>query len=201
VRSVSSCGTCTSPQTCGGGGVTNVCGDASTWDRTEGGTATGTGTSCNGTTETVAQAYDNLMANASGSKWCVSSAPSTTTPISTVYDFAGSTAFAINKYTITTANDAPERDPRDWTLQGCQGSCTVASDSGWVPLDTRSNQFASAARYQTNTYTFSNTTAYQQYRLRVTANTGGGIFQVAELRTTANNGDTTRFQLTETQMF
>ena len=183
VRTISSCGgTCTSPQTCGGGGVANVCGDASTWDRTEGGTATGTLPSCNDTTETVDHAYDNLMTSTNFTKWCVAATPSTTTPISTMYDFAGTTAFAINKYTITTGNDAPERDPRDWTLQGCQGSCTVDVDSGWTTLDTRTNQFATAARYQTNTYTFTNTTAYQQYRLRFTANTANGLFQVAEIQ-------------------
>ncbi|MET0793561.1 MAG: hypothetical protein ABW061_18725, partial [Polyangiaceae bacterium] len=190
VRSVSSCGTCTSPQSCGGGGVANACGDASTWDRTEGGTATGTGTQCNDTTETVAQAYDNLMTSANFTKWCVLATPSTTTPISTVYDFAGSTAFAVNKYSLTAGNDAADRDPRDWTLQGCQGSCTVGSDSGWITLDTRTNQFTSAARFQTNTYTFTNTTAYQQYRLRVTANTGGGFFQVAEVQLFAVPGAT-----------
>jgi hypothetical protein len=41
------------------------------------------------------------------------------------------------------------------------------------------------ARFQTNSYTFSNTTAYRQYRLRVTA----------------NNGATTRFQIAELQLF
>jgi len=184
IRTVSSCGTCSSPLTCGGGGVTYVCGEASTWDRTEGGTATGTGPAC-ANTETVTQAYDNVISGDDFTKWCVGATPSTTAPISTVYDFAGSTAFAINKYSITTGNDYPDRDPKDWVLQGCQGSCTVDSDSGWIPLDTRTNQFAFAGRFQTNTYTFTNTTAYQQYRLRFTANQNnppGGIFQVAEIQ-------------------
>jgi hypothetical protein len=182
-RTVSSCGACASPQMCGGSGTANVCGDASTTDRTEGGTATGTGTACNATTETIAQAYDNLMTSATFSKWCVTSAPSTATPISTVYDFSGTTAFAINKYTLTTGNDAPDRDPKNWTFQGCQGTCSVGSDTGWVTLDTRTNEFVGAARFQTNTYTFSNSTAYQQYRLRVTANSGSTtLFQVAEIQ-------------------
>ena len=100
-----------------------------------------------------------------------------------MYDFAGTTAFAINKYTITTANDNPTRDPRDWTLQGCQGTCAVGSGTGWVTLDTRTGQFANAARFQTNTYTFTNTTAYQQYRLRVTANNGASLrLQIAEIQ-------------------
>jgi hypothetical protein len=184
-RTVSSCGTCTSPQTCGGGGTANVCGNSSNPDRTEGGTVTATGSPCNSTTETPAKAYDNLMTSSSFSKWCVTSAPSTSVPISTMYDFSGTTLYAITSYTITTGNDVPGRDPKNWTFQGCQGTCTVGSDTGWVTLDTQTNQFAGAARYQTNTFSFTNGTAYQQYRLRVTA----------------NNGDTSRFQLAEIQEF
>jgi len=184
-RTVSSCGSCTSPQTCGGGGVLNVCGSPTNGDKTEGGTASGTGTPCNSTNETVSKAYDNLMTSGNFTKWCVTSAPNSTTPISTMYDFSGTTAFAINKYTITTANDVAGRDPKSWTLQGCQGSCTVGSGTGWATLDTRTSQFAGAARFQTNTYTFTNSTGYQQYRLRFTE----------------NNGDTSKFQLAEIQMF
>jgi hypothetical protein len=115
----------------------------------------------------------------------VTSAPSTSVPVSTVYDFAGTTAYAIDKYTITTGNDQAPRDPKSWTLQGCQGSCTAGSDTGWITLDTRTNQLAGAARYQTSTYSFTNATAYQQYRLRITA----------------NNGDAARTQIAEIQMF
>ncbi len=181
-RTVASCGTCASPQTCGGGGTANVCGGGLSVDRTEGGTAAGTGTSCNSTTENVSKAYDNLMTSSNFSKWCVFAAPSTTTPVSTMYDFADTTAYAVTKYTITTGNDASGRDPRDWTLQGCQGTCIVGSGTGWVTLDTRTGQFAGAARFQTNTYTFANSTAYQQYRLRMTANNGDSITQIAEIQ-------------------
>src|SRR6185369_14042304 len=114
--------TCTAPATCGGGGTPNVCGGGDV-DRTEGGTVTATGTPCNATNETPVKAYDNL----STTKWCVTSAPSTGTPMSMMYDFSGTSSFAVNKYTITTANDQPTRDPRDWTLQGCQGTCSVGS--------------------------------------------------------------------------
>ncbi len=114
-------------------------------ERTEGGAASGSGTPCNTATETVAAAYDNRMTSGDFSKWCVTSAPSTGSPISTVYNFAGTTAFAVTRYTITTGNDVPTRDPRDWTFQGClDGSCTVDSPTGWVTLDTRTSQFAGA---------------------------------------------------------
>jgi peptidoglycan/xylan/chitin deacetylase (PgdA/CDA1 family) len=184
-RTVTSCGACTSPETCGGGGASNVCGSPSNDDKTEGGSATGTGSPCNATTEAVVKAYDNLMTSGSFSKWCITSAPSTSVPVSTVYDFAGTTAHAITQYTITTGNDQAPRDPKSWTFQGCQGTCTAGSDAGWTTLDTRTNQLAGAARFQTSTYSFSNAIAYQQYRLRITANIG----------------DTARTQIAELQMF
>jgi hypothetical protein len=181
-RTVTSCGSCTAPNTCGGGGTANVCGSP---ELTEGGTATGTGTACNSSTEGVSKIYDNLMTSASFSKWCVTSAPSTGTPISAVYDFAGTAAPTVTSYTITSANDFPDRDPRDWTLQGCQGTCTASSNTGWVTVDTRTGQFAGAGRFQTNTYSVATPGAYQQYRLRVTA----------------ANGSSNRFQVTELQLF
>src|SRR5439155_2714656 len=98
------------------------------------------------------------------------------------YDFSGTTAFAINSYTVTTANDVPGRDPKDWTFQGCQGTCSAGSDAGWITLDVRSGEFIAAERFQANNYSFTNFTAFQQYRLRVTANNGdAGTFQIAEL--------------------
>ncbi len=175
---------CTAPVS-DDGEIVGQTSDALGSDRTEGGTATAQGTPCNTTTETPDKAYDNLMTSSSFSKWCVSSAPSTITPISTMYDFSGSTSYPIISYTITTSNDGASRDPKDWTFQGCQGTCVVDSGTGWVTLDTRTGQFAGAARYQTNTYNFTNSTAYQQYRLRITA----------------NNGDTARLQMAELQMF
>ena len=154
-------------------------------DRTEGGSAAGTGTPCNATTETVAKAYDNRMTSGNFSKWCVTSAPNTGTPISAVYDFAGTDSYRINRYTLTTGNDNPSRDPKNWTFQGCTGTCPIDGTTGWVTLDTQTNQFAGAARYQTNSYKFSNITGYEKYRLRFTA----------------NNGATNRFQLAEIQIF
>jgi hypothetical protein len=184
-RSVA-CGSCTAPQTCGGGGVLNVCGSPGNGDRTEGGSvsASPSGSTCSGS-QTAARAYDNLMTQGNFTKWCVTTTPSTSSPVRTVYDFAGSTAIAINRYTVTNGDDNAGRDPKNWTFQGCpSSSCTAGSDTGWVTLDTRTNQFGGAARFQTNSYTFSNSTAYQKYRLRVTArsgSTGGGV-QIGEIQ-------------------
>src|SRR5205814_5566895 len=120
-RTVSSCGSCVSTNTSADEVTTRVDCSRKLTHTTEGGTVSATGTACNTTTETPPKAYDNLMTSTNFTKWCVTSAPTTSVPISTVYDFTGTTAFAINKYTITTGNDDGTRDPKDWTFQGCQG--------------------------------------------------------------------------------
>ena len=81
----------------------------------------------------------------------------------------------IVRYALTSANDAPARDPRDWTLQG--------SDDGqtWKTLDTQTGQTFDA-RFQTKTYDFANGTAYKHYRLDITSNSGATIVQLAELQ-------------------
>jgi predicted alpha-1,2-mannosidase len=77
------------------------------------------------------------------------------------------------KYSLTSANDAPTRDPKDFTVQG--------SDDGtkWTDLDSRTGQ-SFGGRFATNTYSFTNTTAYGYYRLSVTANSGDTIIQLAD---------------------
>ncbi|WP_055585733.1 ThuA domain-containing protein [Streptacidiphilus griseoplanus] len=82
---------------------------------------------------------------------------------------------AISQYALTSANDYPGRDPKDWTLQGS------ADGSSWTTLDTRSGQ-SFPDRFQTRQFTFGNTTAYPFYRLNITANSGESATQLAELR-------------------
>ncbi|GAA2388595.1 LamG-like jellyroll fold domain-containing protein [Dactylosporangium salmoneum] len=76
-------------------------------------------------------------------------------------------------YSLTSANDAPGRDPRDFTLQGSNDANT------WTDLDRRTGQSFSG-RFATNTYSFTNTTAYRYYRLNITANSGDSLVQLAE---------------------
>ncbi|MEU0570851.1 ThuA domain-containing protein [Nonomuraea sp. NPDC005983] len=82
---------------------------------------------------------------------------------------------AVAHYALTSANDYPGRDPKDWTLQGSQNGTT------WTDLDKRSGE-SFPQRFQTKEYTFDNTTAYQYYRLNITANSGEPLIQLAELR-------------------
>jgi predicted alpha-1,2-mannosidase len=80
---------------------------------------------------------------------------------------------AVVRYALTSANDAPTRDPKDFTLQGSNDGST------WTDLDRQAGQSYSG-RFATNTYSFTNTTAYGYYRLNITANSGDSLVQLAD---------------------
>ncbi|MBY8874243.1 ThuA domain-containing protein [Micromonospora sp. PLK6-60] len=80
----------------------------------------------------------------------------------------------VSRYALTSANDFPGRDPKDWKLQGSVDGST------WVDLDRRTGE-TFPQRFQTKQYSFTNTTAYQHYRLDITANSGEPLIQLAEL--------------------
>ncbi|MEV4178694.1 GH92 family glycosyl hydrolase [Nonomuraea sp. NPDC049709] len=80
---------------------------------------------------------------------------------------------AVVHYALTSANDAPERDPRDWQLQGSPDG------QSWTTLDTRTDE-TFTARLQRKEYRFAGTTAYAHYRLNVTRIGGGSTLQLAE---------------------
>lgn len=81
---------------------------------------------------------------------------------------------AITNYALTSGNDEPERDPKDWQLLGSNDGTT------FTPVDTQQNQ-SWTDRGITNDYTVTTPTAHQYYRLNVTANGGAPIVQLAEL--------------------
>ena len=148
-------------------------------DRTENGVVTWTGKHCS-VTELPTRAFDNLMTSTAATRWCVASVPSVSRPISVAYTWGS--AKSVSSYRITSAADAADRDPKNWTLQGCNGNCRVGGDAGWVTLDTRSNETFSS-RHLTKTYTLGAAVSYAQYRLKVTANNGNGTyFQLGELQ-------------------
>lgn len=95
--------------------------------------------------------------------------------------FEAARSATVNQYSITSANDFAERDPKSWNLQG--------SDDGrtWTTLDTQASQ-TFTARFQTKTYSFSNTTPYLYYRLNITANNGAGAIQLSEWKLTGSIG-------------
>jgi glucose/arabinose dehydrogenase/type 1 glutamine amidotransferase len=78
------------------------------------------------------------------------------------------------RYALTSANDFDGRDPKSWTLQGSTDGTT------WTDLDTQTDQDF-PDRFSAQDYRFENTTAYQHYRLDITANAGDGLTQLAEI--------------------
>ncbi|MFI0723578.1 GH92 family glycosyl hydrolase [Streptomyces sp. NPDC021224] len=80
----------------------------------------------------------------------------------------------VKKYALTSANDSPERDPKDFTLQGS------ANGTDWTTVDTRSGA-KFAGRFKSNVYDVADPGAYRYYRLNVTANTSGSIVQLGDL--------------------
>ncbi|MET7937154.1 GH92 family glycosyl hydrolase [Streptomyces sp. NPDC005322] len=86
------------------------------------------------------------------------------------------------RYALTSANDAPGRDPKDWTLKGS------ADGSDWTTLDSRQGE-AFASRRQTREFSFDKATAYRHLRLEITRNAGDDLVQLAEVQFAG--GDTT----------
>ncbi|MBQ4837754.1 basic secretory protein-like protein [Pseudoalteromonas luteoviolacea] len=84
----------------------------------------------------------------------------------------------LKAYSITSGNDAPERDPAQWTVSGSNDGVQ------WHTLDSRqSQQFES--RNQTKTFRIENDTAYSQFRIELThtatdAN-GNDLLQLSEI--------------------
>ena len=80
----------------------------------------------------------------------------------------------VNAYAITSGNDIPNRDPKNWTFQGSDDNST------WVTLDTQTDQSWSG-RNQRRTYILAATASYRYYKLSVSAVQSGSELQVAEL--------------------
>jgi hypothetical protein len=96
---------------------------------------------------------DKALDNLTTTKWLAFE------PTGTYYGFrfANGEKNVVGAYTLTSANDAPERDPYSWTLSGSNDGVN------YTVVDTRTAQdFAN--RFETRLYEFQNTTAYEYYR-------------------------------------
>lgn len=92
-------------------------------------------------------------------------------------------AVKVHKYTLCSANDAPERDPVNWTLYGSNDGNT------WDVLDARNNQFFNS-RHNTMEYSANSSKAYTSFRLSITKIGSGSVFQIAEWQLFAAPQDT-----------
>ncbi|NUS10021.1 MAG: alpha-1,2-mannosidase [Streptomyces sp.] len=91
-------------------------------------------------------------------------------------DFTLARPAAVASYSLTSANDFPDRDPRDWTLHGSHDGRT------WAPLDTRRGE-TFAGRFETREFHLrAGARAYRHYRLDITRNGGASETQLAQVR-------------------
>ena len=105
----------------------------------------------------------NVLDNSTASKWLAFQ------PNGTFYQvqFDGAAQHAVNTYTITSANDAPERDPYRWTLSGSNNGVN------FTVVDQQSGQ-RFTARGQTQQFVVGNTQAYNYYRFDFLTPLGAG---------------------------
>lgn len=101
---------------------------------------------------------ENLFNNQSGTKWLDFSPQGSWVQ----YAYAAGIAGRLTSYTLTSAGDAPERDPANWQLQG-------SNDGGatFVTVDSRTG-VSFSARYQKLAFTVSGAPTYKAYRLNIT---------------------------------
>lgn len=122
----------------------------------------------------TAEFSGKLIDNSTATKWFLYNPDDFSSfPIQATFKF--NTASVVAQYTITSANDAAERDPKNWTLQGSNDS------TAWTILDTRTNE-TFASRIQTKIYDVATAGIYLYYRLNITATNGTSHFQCAEWR-------------------
>ncbi|WP_041840897.1 ThuA domain-containing protein [Actinoplanes friuliensis] len=82
---------------------------------------------------------------------------------------------AITGYALTSANDFPGRDPKDWTLQGSADGTT------WTDVDKRTGQ-TFADRFLIRKFEVTGAAEFKFWRLNITANSGEPLIQLADLR-------------------
>lgn len=121
--------------------------------------------------------FDN---NFTSSKWYESASSTAWVRV----DFGSGNAYAINAMSMTSANDYPGRDPKDWQLLGSN------NDSDWDTIGTTTGaDFVD--RFETQYFVYSNTTAYRYIKWNITANSGDGQCQAEEIELfIASNSDT-----------
>ncbi len=110
----------------------------------------------------------------SGSKFLTNdNVPSEDNPVHV--EFAFEEAKTLDRYGMVSANDSPERDPKNWTLYGS------TDGNEWTVIDQQSDQ-AFSTRFEKKEYAIATPTAYQYYKIEVTANQGNNqLTQFADL--------------------
>lgn len=84
-------------------------------------------------------------------------------------------AIKLGAYTLTSGNDAPGRDPKDWTITGSADGTT------WKIVDERKDE-KFAGRNETRRFQITTTESFKFYRINILSNGGESLFQLSEFR-------------------
>ncbi|HWW02016.1 MAG TPA: glycoside hydrolase family 38 C-terminal domain-containing protein [Candidatus Acidoferrum sp.] len=121
-------------------------------------TAQGENNGINGNWEMATNAFDDNIAT----KWLDFANSYPATRQSWIqYQYPQGMQRVVTNYTLTSANDAPERDPANWGLLGSNDGGTT-----WVTLDVRTAQVFTN-RFEIHGYNIAGPAAYNIYRLRI----------------------------------
>jgi len=142
----------------GVGGASDVTADATVVDVSDEYTAAG-------------EIADHLL-HASREKWLAGDAQAWV-------EFGFERPVALTSYTLTSADDFPQRDPRDWLLLGSTDGVR------WTQLDSRSGE-GFTERFEARTFRIGGTAAapFTRYRLDITGNGGADEIQLSGVRFT-----------------
>ena len=103
------------------------------------------------------EGMDKLIDNLGSSKYLTSHGGSSW------IGFTSGEPSVVTRYDLSSANDFPARDPKNWTLQGSNDGTT------WKTLDTRQNESFNE-RLLKRGFSFANTQAFTSYRLNISNN-------------------------------
>ncbi len=108
----------------------------------------------------------NLLDQDPGSKFCIQASR-------TQIQYVVPDEYEMYSYAFTSANDAPGRDPEDWTLEAS------GNGSDWTVIDRQDGQVFEN-RHQTKRFVVNSKKAYRFYRWNLEAKSDE-IFQIADL--------------------
>ncbi|KND32781.1 GH92 family glycosyl hydrolase [Streptomyces acidiscabies] len=127
-----------------------------------------TGVRASGENTGGGEVKENLVDGEPGTKWLVFEPTGWA-------EFDLARPVSLVSYALTSANDAPERDPADWKLLGS------TDGSSWAELDAQTG-VVFQKRFESRTYALPAAAAFSHFRLEVTANRGAGLLQLADVR-------------------
>jgi alpha-L-fucosidase 2 len=116
------------------------------------------------------QGIEHTVDGNPATKWCIENPGA-----SVVWQAELPKALKVATYTLTSANDVPERDPRQWTFEGSQDG------KSWTELDRRTLAAPFESRGQVKSFDVAKPGEYRIYRLSFVPMPGSSHFQVAEI--------------------